>query len=31
MKYFRVQRFLDNPKGNVKDYEDQVNSSSKHK
>ncbi|XP_034929455.1 probable sarcosine oxidase [Populus alba] len=31
MKYFRVQRFQDNPKGNVKDYEDQVNSSSKHK
>lgn len=25
LKYFRIGRFVENPKGNVKDYEDQVN------
>lgn len=24
LKHFRIQRFQENPKGNVKDYEDQV-------
>lgn len=28
MKHFRIKRFLENPKGNVKDYEDQVSFSS---
>lgn len=28
MKHFRIKRFLENPKGNVKDYEDQVGFSS---
>ncbi|KAJ6697682.1 hypothetical protein OIU79_011271 [Salix purpurea] len=31
LKYFRIRRFQENPGGNVKDYEDQVNSFSNHK
>ncbi|KAJ9167603.1 hypothetical protein P3X46_019220 [Hevea brasiliensis] len=31
LKYFRIQRFQQNPKGNVKDFEDQVGFSSNHK
>ncbi|XP_050215662.1 probable sarcosine oxidase [Mercurialis annua] len=31
LKYFSIQRFEDNPRGNLKDYEEQVGCSSNHK